>query len=354
MRDKADRMLSQFGSAGGDGAASAADAAKQIEWVPPYASPAVYPSDVGATRIYVDAEHDAVFLPLNGIPTPFAIKCIKNVTLTDSDGAGETILKFDFYIPPKTAAATAPKECAPAMVQVLHDLHILGAGAEAARDVAWVKVLSFRARNGENLRNVERIVKAIQKRMRAKVRDDRELLDIVQQAPLAVSARKVSLTDLEMRPNLAGRKTTGACEIHKNGIRFRSNRGEKLDVLFKNMKHAVFQPCGSSNSDVTIHIQFHQPLMMGKKKRTCVRLVVPHGVALAALPPSRSYLSLSLSLCVCCRTALTRARLLLLLRSFALCLSRSLPQLRAILYQDHRIIDQPRQGSLFDVRSRRA
>ena len=222
MREKADRMLSSFGAAGGDGAAAAADEAKQIEWVPPYATPAAYPSDVAATRIYVDTAHDAVFLPLNGIPTPFTIKCIKNVTLTDSDGAGETILKFDFYIPPKTTAATAPKECAPAMVQVLHDLHILGAGAEAARDVAWVKVLSFRARDGENLRNVERMVKAIQKRMRAKVRDDRELLDIVQQAPLAVSARKVSLTDLEMRPNLNKRKTTGACEIHKNGIRFRS------------------------------------------------------------------------------------------------------------------------------------
>jgi len=37
------------------------------------------------------------------------------------------------------------------------------------------------------------------------------------------------------------------------------------------MKHAIFQPCGSQTLDVCCHFEFHQPLMMGKKKRHYVQ-----------------------------------------------------------------------------------
>ena len=150
------------------------------------------------------------------------------------------------------------------MVQVLSDLHILGAGAETAKEIAWIKVLSFRAADGTNLRKVEQQVKSIQKRMRAKVRDERELLDVVAQAPLQISSKPVRLQDLEMRPSFSGRKTVGTCEIHRNGIRFRSNRGEKV-------------------GECTTHT-----------KQTASLLFVPRSLSLSLSLSFRSALSLSL------------------------------------------------------------
>jgi len=39
-----------------------------------------------------------------------------------------------------------------------------------------------------------------------------------------------------MRPHLSGRKTNGTLEAHRNGLRFISSKGEKLDILYSNIK----------------------------------------------------------------------------------------------------------------------
>ena len=45
-----------------------------------------------------------------------------------------------------------------------------------------------------------------------------------------------------MRPHLGGRKTVGMLEAHSNGLRFMSRKGEQLDIIYANIKHAFFQP----------------------------------------------------------------------------------------------------------------
>lgn len=69
-----------------------------------------------------------------------------------------------------------------------------------------------------------------------------------------------------MRPVFAGRKTQGNLEAHSNGLRFISSRGEIVDVMYVNIKHAIFQPC---ESDIMVLVHFHlkNPIMIGKKKQ---------------------------------------------------------------------------------------
>lgn len=43
-----------------------------------------------------------------------------------------------------------------------------------------------------------------------------------------------------MRPNLTGRKTNGTLEAHMNGFRYQTNKNEKVDINYRNIKHAFY------------------------------------------------------------------------------------------------------------------
>jgi nucleosome binding factor SPN SPT16 subunit len=68
-----------------------------------------------------------------------------------------------------------------------------------------------------------------------------------------------------MFPHMSGRKSEGALEAHANGFRFLSNKGEKFDIIYSNVKHAIFQPCDKEH-EVLIHFHLKTPLIVGKKK----------------------------------------------------------------------------------------
>ena len=72
---------------------------------------------------------------------------------------------------------------------------------------------------------------------------------------MSKSGRREVLDGLVVRPNLVGRKTVGSLEIHQNGVRFLSNKGQKVDIVFSNVKHMFYQPCASDELIVILH--FH-------------------------------------------------------------------------------------------------
>ena len=78
------------------------------------------------------------------------------------------------------------------------------------------------------------------------------------------------LADLTMRPVFAGRKTQGNLEAHTNGLRFISNRSEIVDIMYNNIKYAMFQPC-ENEIMVLIHFHLKNPIMIGKKKQKDVQ-----------------------------------------------------------------------------------
>ena len=113
-----------------------------------------------------------------------------------------------------------------------------------------------------------RQISELRKRARLKELQDQEEANLVKQDKLVrtKNERVPRLSDLTMRPVFAGRKTQGNIESHTNGLRFISTRGEIVDIMYANIKHAIFQPC-ESEIMVLIHFHLKNPIMVGKKKQ---------------------------------------------------------------------------------------
>jgi nucleosome binding factor SPN SPT16 subunit len=73
------------------------------------------------------------------------------------------------------------------------------------------------------------------------------------------------LVEVMMRPHVSGRKTVGTLEAHENGVRFQSKKRETVDVLYDNIRNAIFQPC-KRDLYVIIHFHLKDPIMINKKK----------------------------------------------------------------------------------------
>ena len=78
------------------------------------------------------------------------------------------------------------------------------------------------------------------------------------------------LADLTMRPVFAGKKTQGNLEAHSNGLRFISTRNEVVDIMYSNIKYAIYQPC-ENEIMVLVHFHLKNEIMIGKKKHKDVQ-----------------------------------------------------------------------------------
>jgi nucleosome binding factor SPN SPT16 subunit len=52
-------------------------------------------------------------------------------------------------------------------------------------------------------------------------------------------------------------------EAHANGFRYTSIRGDKVDIMYNNIKHALFQPC-DGEMIILLHFNLKNPIMFGK------------------------------------------------------------------------------------------
>lgn len=67
------------------------------------------------------------------------------------------------------------------------------------------------------------------------------------------------LKDLYIRPNIVSKRMTGGLEAHVNGFRYTSVRGDKVDILYNNIKNAFFQPC---DGEMIILLHFHLKVLI--------------------------------------------------------------------------------------------
>lgn len=117
-----------------------------------------------------------------------------------------------------------------------------------------------------------RQISELRKRARQREIQREEEATLVEQEKLVrtKNERVPRLSDLTMRPVVAGRKTQGNLEAHTNGLRFISHRSEIVDIMYNNIKYAIFQPC-ESEIMVLIHFHLKNPIMIGKKKHSDVQ-----------------------------------------------------------------------------------
>eukprot|EP00639_Heterosigma_akashiwo_P009747 CAMPEP_0194596634 /NCGR_PEP_ID=MMETSP0292-20121207/25794_1 /TAXON_ID=39354 /ORGANISM="Heterosigma akashiwo, Strain CCMP2393" /LENGTH=1079 /DNA_ID=CAMNT_0039456969 /DNA_START=80 /DNA_END=3319 /DNA_ORIENTATION=+ len=221
--------------------------------------PRSLPAEATGSTIRVDRAAETVIVPISGRPVALHVSTIKNAVLPDPDAAGAAYLRLNLYCPGQTSGKDTPAQIAQLV-------------AKHGESRAFLKELTFRARNGQNLQLVHRQITELRKAARQREADARNRAQLVRQAELVrmKDQRVPRLQDLTVRPHLSGRKTTGTLEAHVNGLRFLGSRGERLDVLYANIAHAIFSPC-KGETMVVIHLHLKHHLLVGKKRHRDVQ-----------------------------------------------------------------------------------
>jgi nucleosome binding factor SPN SPT16 subunit len=199
-------------------------------------------------RIVVDKKRDTVLLPMNGTHVPYHIATIKNVSKTEEADCMHLRINF------KSSKQNFGKTYAP---------------AKLFPNTFFIKEVSYKSREPKYLTEVLRDILELRKKISQRERDINEKRKDVQKGDLQLTkgVRPPRLTDVYMRP---GKKTNGIIEAHENGIRFSSQKGERVDILYGNIKHAFFQ---AAQKDLIVLLHFHldSPIMIGKKAHTDIQ-----------------------------------------------------------------------------------
>uniref|UniRef100_H0X7Z7 FACT complex subunit n=1 Tax=Otolemur garnettii TaxID=30611 RepID=H0X7Z7_OTOGA len=234
-----------------------------------YKNPSLMPKEphIREMKIYIDKKYETVIMPVFGIATPFHIATIKNISM--SVEGDYTYLRINFYCP---GSALGRNE----------------GNIFPNPEATFVKEITYRASNmkapGEqtvpalNLQNAFRIIKEVQKRYKTREAEEKEKEGIVKQDSLVINLNRSNpkLKDLYIRPNIAQKRMQGSLEAHVNGFRFTSVRGDKVDILYNNIKHALFQPC-DGEMIIVLHFHLKNAIMFGKKRHTDVQFYTEVG-----------------------------------------------------------------------------
>ncbi len=225
-----------------------------------YKSPADYPRDVQPNLLRVDFDKECLIVPVNGQPVPFHISTIKNINMPDPDRA--TYLRINFYATGMSLGKDVPK-------------NTIGLVAKYGDRVCFIKELTFRSLSTKNLGQVHMQFQELRKRVRAREQKAEQEKDLVVQGKLIriKDQRVPKLQDVTMRPTITGRKCNGTLEAHQNGVRFTSTKHEVLDILYDNIKHAIYQPCDVKTSMVIVHFHLKDFIMVGKKKQRDIQFL---------------------------------------------------------------------------------
>ncbi|KAK9503561.1 hypothetical protein O3M35_010094 [Rhynocoris fuscipes] len=223
--------------------------------------------EVKELKIFVDRKYETVILPIFGLPVPFHISTIKNIS--QSVEGDYTYLRVNFFHPGATMARSE-------------------GSSFSQPDATFVKEVTYRSTNtkepGEttapsaNLNNAFRIIKEVQKKFKSREAEEKEKEDLVKQDVLVLSQNKGNpkLKDLYIRPNIVNKRMTGSLEAHANGFRYTSVRGDKVDILYNNIKNAFFQPC-DGEMIILLHFHLRHAIMFGKKKHVDVQFYTEVG-----------------------------------------------------------------------------
>lgn len=223
--------------------------------------------EVKELKLYVDRKYETVILPVFGLPVPFHISTIKNIS--QSIEGEYTYLRINFFHPGATMGRNE-------------------GGNYSHPDATFVKEVTYRSINmkepGEisapssNLNTAFRLIKEVQKRFKTREAEEREKEDLVKQDTLVLSQNKGNpkLKDLYIRPNIVSKRMNGSLEAHTNGFRYTSVRGDKVDILYNNIKSAFFQPC-DGEMIILLHFHLKHAILFGKKKHVDVQFYTEVG-----------------------------------------------------------------------------
>merc|ERR1719433_487492 len=108
--------------------------------------------------------------------------------------------------------------------------------------------------------------------------EEKEKADLVQQDKLIMSQGKGNpkLKDLYIRPNIVQKRLSGTLEAHVNGFMYTSIRGDKIEILYNNIKHAFYQNC-DGEMIILLHFHLRNAIIIGKKKQVDIQFYTEVG-----------------------------------------------------------------------------
>ncbi|KAB8356399.1 hypothetical protein FH972_023982 [Carpinus fangiana] len=208
-----------------------------------------FPSRVKDMIICVDARASSIVVPVFGRPVPFHINTIKNASRTDE---GEfTYLRINFLSP---GQGVGRKD-----------------GDQPFEDpnTHFVRSLTFRSKDTDRMEDIMVQIMDLKKQSIRKEQEKKQMEDVVEQDKI-IEARgggqgQRRMDQVFLRPGLEGKRLPGSITIQQNGLQYLHPTGQKVDVLFSNVKHLFFQPC-DHELIVILHVHLINPILIGKKK----------------------------------------------------------------------------------------
>lgn len=226
-------------------------------------------ADVQNLRIFVDRKYESIVLPVHGLPLPFHISTIKNIS--KSEEGDYVYLRINLFYPGSS-------------------LGRIDGVAFPNPEATFVKEMSYRASSthgggaASSLVNMFHTIKDVQKKFKTREQEKREMEGVVEQEALVLNTTKGNprLKDLYMRPVIGSRRVQGTLEAHTNGLRYTTLKGDKVDLLYSNMKQAFFQP---SRSEMIVLLHFHMksPIIISKKKHRDIQFYTEVGEIVTTL-----------------------------------------------------------------------
>lgn len=204
-------------------------------------------------RVVLDKANEGLILPIGGRMVPVHISMIKNITNPDPD------MRINFY----TSGVSLGKECSKNVRQLV---------AKYGDTAVFIKELTFRSLDGRNLPEVYKGFQELRREIRQRELKAEQMKGLkVQDKLQKIKDQRIPrLQEVTMRPQLSGRKCVGTLEAHQNGMRFVSSRNEVLDVMYNNVKHAIFQPCDKTTM-VLVHFHLKDYIIINKKQQRDVQ-----------------------------------------------------------------------------------
>ncbi|KAL8545355.1 hypothetical protein ACS0TY_005507 [Phlomoides rotata] len=248
------RRLAGVGSGAGDGRAAVRAASELVAYKSVNELPA--PRDM---MIQVDQKNEAILLPIYGMMVPFHVALVKQVS-SQQDTSRNCYIRIIFNVP---GTAFTP-----------HDANSL-----RNQGAIYLKEVSFRSKDPRHISEVVQLIKTLRRNVMARESERAERATLVTQEKLVLAGNKfkpIRLHDLWIRPTFGGRarKLGGSLEAHMNGFRYSTSRAdERVDIMYGNIKHALFQPA-EKEMITLVHFHLHHHIMVGNKKTKDVQFYV--------------------------------------------------------------------------------
>ncbi|KAF5454235.1 hypothetical protein F2P56_023915 [Juglans regia] len=209
--------------------------------------------------IQIDQKNEAILLPIYGSMVPFHVATLKSVS-SQQDSNRNCYIRIIFNVP---GTPFSP-----------HD-----ANSVKFQGSVYLKEVSFRSKDPRHISEAVQLIKTLRRQVASRESERAERATLVTQEKLQVAGAKfkpMRLSDLWIRPPFGGRgrKLTGSLEAHTNGFRYSTSRpDERVDVMYRNIKHAFFQPAEKEMITV-LHFHLHNHIMVGNKKTKDVQFYV--------------------------------------------------------------------------------